>query len=185
MTDPDPLNPAEAPSLISVGTQALVDNAKRLGLNWILRMATVRNVTASGIVAQYDGDDTEITMVSMMGPLTVAERVYAIAVPPSGNFIVGMVNQRHGIHTGETGSVVLTFVTQTSVTQAVVFDRPFQDTPIVLTNINSGSGPTTNWISRAFNITVNGFTLWVSTAGAATSWTSVAVQWAAFSRLTP
>lgn len=183
MTDP---TPAEAPNLISIGTQAMVQNAKRLGITWGLRPATVRVVNANATIsAQYDGDEVPIDMISMMGPLTIGERVYAISVPPSGNYIVGAAAQRHGVHTGETGSFVFTFVTQTSVTQAIVFDRPFQETPVVLTNINSGSGPTTNWQSRAFNISTTGFTLWVSTAGAATSWTNVAVQWAAYTRLTP
>jgi len=80
----------EAPDLISTGTQAMVENANRLGLTWQLRPATVITVISPTLVmATYDGDTVPIGMVNLTAPLLVGARVMAMAVPPSGNFIIG------------------------------------------------------------------------------------------------
>lgn len=79
-----------APELISTGAKAIVNNAKRLGLTWTLTLATVTN--ASPVEAIVDGDSVPIGMVSMVGFLSLGQRVYVIQVPPSGNFIVGFVS---------------------------------------------------------------------------------------------
>ena len=82
----------EAPELIGVGVQSLVDNAQRLGLTWDLKMATVKDGSLAPLVlAQYDNDGVTISMVSMIGALAEGARVYALEVPPAGNFIVGLV----------------------------------------------------------------------------------------------
>jgi hypothetical protein len=87
MTLPGP-DPAQiAPDLIGIGAQAIVDNAKRLGLTWTLTLATVTSINP--VQAITDGDTVIIGMTSMIGPLTLGQRVYVIQVPPSGNFIVG------------------------------------------------------------------------------------------------
>ena len=70
--------------------KAIQDNAERLGLTWGLRPATVTS-NADPVMARYDGDGETIAMVSMIGVLNVGQRVYAIRVPPSGNYIVGAV----------------------------------------------------------------------------------------------
>ena len=72
----------------TASTQALVENADRLGLKWDLRPATVVQA-APTITLVYDGDITAITAVSMIGPVANGDRVYVIFVPPSGNFIAG------------------------------------------------------------------------------------------------
>ncbi len=74
---------------ISAGTQETVDTAKRLGLTWTLRPGTV--ATPSPLTVTYDGDTVPIGMVSMVGDLVTGDRVYCIAVPPAGNFIIGRV----------------------------------------------------------------------------------------------
>lgn len=79
--------------IISATARAIVENAERLGLTWTMRMATVTNVVqvanSNFIPARYDGDDASINMVNMTEvPLESGARVYAIRVPPSGNFII-------------------------------------------------------------------------------------------------
>jgi hypothetical protein len=76
-----------APELIGSGAQAVVENAKRLGLTWTLTLATV--TSTSPVEAIVDGDTAAIGMVPMIGRLLVGRRVYVIQVPPSGNYIVG------------------------------------------------------------------------------------------------
>ena len=91
---PDELSPEQiAPDLIGLGAQSIVDNAKRLGLEWTLRIATVLDGTNPlAVSATYDSDPASIDMTSMIGYLAGGQRVYVIAVPPSGNFIVGLAN---------------------------------------------------------------------------------------------
>lgn len=71
----------------NVQAKAIKANAQALGLTWTLRMATV--VDNSPVLATYDGDTEPIAMTSMIGAVTVNQRVYVIGVPPSGNFICG------------------------------------------------------------------------------------------------
>jgi hypothetical protein len=88
--------PVEEPAeLIGVGTQAVVEGAQRLGLTWDLKLATITQIITTGstkaIMARYDGDDTGINMVDMTSHgLVKGDRVYGMAVPPAGNFIVGV-----------------------------------------------------------------------------------------------
>lgn len=160
------------PDLITVGTQEIQDRAKSLGLTWGLRLATVVSVFTGQVIATYDGDTVAIPMVSMIGTLGPGERVYAMSVPPSGNFIVG----RGAAY--ESGTVVFNFTSDNSVTADVTFINPFVNPPRVFTNINSGAGPTASWGSRAFNIATNGFRMFVF--GPVATWVNVGVDWAAF-----
>lgn len=80
------LTPAETAEATAA---AVAERGKSLGLTWGLRLATVDGGTnPQAILATYDGDDTPIGMVSMIGTLPAGARVYAMQVPPGGNFIV-------------------------------------------------------------------------------------------------
>jgi hypothetical protein len=82
----------------------------------------------------------------------------------------------------QAGQELITFVGLTAFTQAVLFPQPYPagTNLSVHTNINSGVGATANWQSRAINISNTGFTIFVFTAGAASSWTNVGIVWSAF-----
>lgn len=79
------------------------------------------------------------------------------------------------------GFVLVSFTTQTSFTQSVVFPTAFATVPVVVTNINNGSASVAHWSSRAISISTNGFTLFVysETGAAAQTWANVSVQWMA------
>lgn len=86
------LVPAE---LVSATILALQENASRLGLVWIRRLATVADGTdPTAVMALFDGDTVgdPIAMTSMIGPVGNGQRVYVDIVPPGANFIVGLVN---------------------------------------------------------------------------------------------
>jgi hypothetical protein len=87
----EPTLDAEAPSLIGVGAETIVDRAKALGLTWTLRLATVAvagSTTSTQIL--YDGDTETSTCISLLGHTSrVGDRVMGMIVPPSGNFILG------------------------------------------------------------------------------------------------
>jgi hypothetical protein len=90
MTDLDDLL-AVLPEVIAIQLKAIVENAKRLGVTWGLRLATVNvaNTDTGAVEVIYDGDDVPIGVVSMIGPLVPETRVYVLAIPPAGNFVVG------------------------------------------------------------------------------------------------
>lgn len=86
----------EAPALIGVGAQSIVDRAKELGLTWTIRPATisttaqVQNTVNANETIVYDGDSAPIAAMNITGQVvTVGQRVMAIAVPPAANYIIG------------------------------------------------------------------------------------------------
>ena len=80
------------------------------------------------------------------------------------------------------GEVLVSFTSQTSHTQDVVFPVPFAAAPIMAVNIASGAGATARWGARAIGVTATQFTLFlfVGDAGAsAATWSGIEVQWIA------
>ncbi len=75
--------------LVSEGVKETAETAKRLGLTWTLRPGIV--TATSPLTVVHDGDvlQTKISMVSLVGYLTIGTRVMTEFVPPSGNFVVG------------------------------------------------------------------------------------------------
>lgn len=72
----------------------LVENAKRLGLSWSLRPATVLSsseVSATAPRVILDGDSTQIRPVSLIGALHPQQRVMVMITPPSGLHVVGRI----------------------------------------------------------------------------------------------
>ena len=87
----------------------------------------------------------------------------------------------HTAHWGDTGTVSMSFTTQTSSTSNVTFASAFASAPRVFCNINNGGAPTASWNSRAINVTTTGFTVFVF--GPSATWSSVEVQWIAFAAI--
>lgn len=80
-------------NLVGVGAESLVRNASRLGLTWRLRLATVTTGgVANFMIVRFDGDDGDVTVVSIIGSRVAGTRVYVITVPPAGNFVIGQVS---------------------------------------------------------------------------------------------
>lgn len=75
----------------SAMAKAIVENANRLGLTWLMRRATVVTRTPGTvfITARYDGDTAAIGMVNLIGGISDGARVYVLQVPPSGNYVIG------------------------------------------------------------------------------------------------
>ena len=94
---------------------------------------------------------------------------------------LGTLNNANGSPylAGQAGSVNMSFTALGSSTVAVTFPVAFAVgvTPIVTTNINSGTGATAQWHSRAINITNTGFTMFVFVASGTSTWANIPVQW--------
>jgi hypothetical protein len=88
--------------IFGAGAQELVGTAKRLGLTWTLRPASVSTVEPLKIV--YDGDTEEIGAVSIGGQVAVGQRVHGLIVPPAGNFVIAPTGGPH-VFTEGSGAV--------------------------------------------------------------------------------
>ena len=115
MTDPTVPVSDIATSASSAAASALIQNADRLGLKWDLKPATVSQVEPV-VTVVYDGDTTPITAVSMIGNVSIDQRVYVIFVPPSGNFIIGRLS--------DTGQQFLARQTLSTSQASVAFTVP-------------------------------------------------------------
>lgn len=72
----------------AAGTKQLIEDATRLGISWTLRPGTV--LITDPLKVTFDGDDTPVSAVSIIGILAVGTRVMGLIVPPGGNFVIGM-----------------------------------------------------------------------------------------------
>jgi hypothetical protein len=99
MTTPNVHRDARSAHLIAAGAQAVVENAKRLGIQWGMQPATVQQASTDNgyVLLVFDGDTTEIQAMSLVGKLLPGWRVMVMAVPPSANFVVGSFVQATGI----------------------------------------------------------------------------------------
>lgn len=73
------------------------DSARKLGLTWQMVKATVYEVTSSSeMTVIVDGDTIPVGVISMVGPVPVAGRVWVMIVPPGGLYVVGTTDGRFG-----------------------------------------------------------------------------------------
>lgn len=153
----------EAPSLLSVGAESLVLNAQRLGLVWTLRRATVdAGISGDFVTAKYDGDEAAITMVTMIGALAKGTRVYAIGVPPAGNYVVGRADPlslRHVFNRQDTASTTAstTYANLTNIA-GVAFIAPesgivtIHYTALSTNNTATGGSQITPWVGTGLTV---------------------------------
>lgn len=82
----------ESAELAVGAVKEVQDNAKSLGLNWILRPATIGTYDddTNVAIATFDGDAESVPMISLVGYLAAGTRVMVMVVPPSGNYITGI-----------------------------------------------------------------------------------------------
>jgi hypothetical protein len=117
--------------------RALIDQARRLGLIWTMRYATVVDGSDSGHIAvRFDGDtEPSYDIISIVGILIPDERVMIASVPPAGQYVIGKLTTPGYII--EAGIVTITPVANTPTSQAVVFTQPFTDTPVITATANT------------------------------------------------
>lgn len=74
----------------------LVRLADRLGLRWGLRPGTVVSVSSPydprEASVRMDGDDTSITVVSLINDLALGDRIMVVWVPSAGQYAIGKLN---------------------------------------------------------------------------------------------
>lgn len=97
-------------------------------------------------------------------------------------FMIGGVlpfidDRGHNYLRGENGKFTISGGPAGSFVVAVSFANAFSAAPVVHTTINSGSGTTSGWGSRAINVTTIGFDYFVF--GSSATWSAVPVSWTA------
>lgn len=156
------LMPTGPSSAVIAAIQETINQSRALGLTWTLRMATV--TTPSPLSVVYDGDTVVVSVVSMIGPLDVNQRVYVLLIPPSGSFVVG--------------------TTETSMSRGILGVNA-TDNGVVCTTPAGGAEtavPSAQWDSepiyqlpnnRIFRATISGYTIESLGAGGAVSFLRV------------
>ena len=85
--------PPDVPEATSDLVKQLQDNARGLGLVWVMRKATVAaGANVAAVTAVMDGDTVAVSMISMVGPLRTASRVWVLSIPSGGNYITGTIS---------------------------------------------------------------------------------------------
>lgn len=77
------------PEDAAVLVQAIVAESQRLGLTWTMRLATIN--TVNPLTGTYDGDDTPIPMIDLIGA-TSGGRAWVIGIPQGGNYVIAYAN---------------------------------------------------------------------------------------------
>ena len=157
----------EAPSLIGIGTQSMVDSAKALGLTWTLRDATVSSPgTVTNALIIYDGDTVPITCINLTGnELELGQRVSGLQVPPSGNFIIGVKDPTfpasginsvgfNGTAVGNDSTASVTFVNMVGPS-SVAFNKLLTSTTVRI-SLHVDFVPSLASTSAEFGINLNG-----------------------------
>jgi hypothetical protein len=104
----------------------LKEDAQRLGLTWQMKTATVTatNTTTGIVSARYDADTDPIPMTSMIGLPPVGARVKVLELPPSGNFVVGLVSSNASTRALGTAVAEFTVMTAGTTTSATAVAMP-------------------------------------------------------------
>lgn len=110
MTDATDFVKVEAPELVGVGVQSLVERANSLGLTWTLRPGSVADtggMTTAAVI--FDGDTVPVNCLNLTNQfLTTHSRVMGLLVPPSSNYIISSMmpmGETKNYNSGSTGIV--------------------------------------------------------------------------------
>lgn len=150
--------PTGTSSTVLAAVQELISQSRALGLTWTLRMATVTTPIPLAVV--YDGDTTVVSVVSMIGPLDVNQRVYVLLIPPSGSFVVGTTEA--SISRGELGA--------NATDNGTVVTTPAGGAETAVPSAQWDSEPMYQFLNnRIFRATITGFVIESTGAGGAVS----------------
>lgn len=163
--------------------------AKTAGISNGMRTATIAAIDATtGAVTLSIAGGTfsdGVGVISSYAP-QVGETV-AVFRQDSSWLVLGAIPGTSGLTSGATvtGTVSISFTAQNTTTATVSFGSTFSSPPAVMTNIDSGAGPTARWTSRAINITTTGFTVFAYYAADNTTtatWSNIPISWVATAR---
>lgn len=76
--------------VVTAGVKAVVDGAQRLGLTWSLNYATTVDSQSSAVTWKVlmDGDDSNITIISLLGTVQNGSRVAVLSLNSGNNYAI-------------------------------------------------------------------------------------------------
>ncbi len=144
--------------LVAEGVRGVRENASELSLQWGLRPAVVTSYDdQTGLVAAtYDGDEGSIAMLSLIGNVAVGERIHAIQIPPSGNYVVGRAQGSGTYSSGVSGGTSTNSTTYvvTASQWGKVFIAPGSGRVIMMlrSSVAPAAGPASAWMSPSIRL---------------------------------
>lgn len=136
MTEPIPQLDGDTATTVD----ELVQQADRLGLTWTMRPATV----ISDNTVTYDGEDTvEQPVTSLIGLLKPDIRVMVLFVPPSGNYIIGVLGDSFAL-----GGTLTVTPEESAGSIAIEFNHGYE---IFVDNTGAGADNTRWWLDTPDN----------------------------------
>lgn len=165
-------------------TKLAAQTQKTAGIGNGMRTATIAAVSGSKVTLSVNGG-TFSSGVGVIDSYTpVVGDVVAVFRQDSSWLVLGAIGTSVGPQprATDTGQVTAVVTAVNNLTIPVTFNRTFAAAPIVTTNINSSTGNSRVWNSRAFGATTTGCTIWVAAGDSvAVTWTGV-VEWVATAR---
>lgn len=158
---------------------------KTAGIPNGMRTATIAAVSSTGAVTLNISGGQISSGVGVLKSYTpIVGDTVAVFRQDSSWLVLGSIAAALIASRGElTGTASVSFTSLTSTFVSVSFGATFPAAPAVTTNIDSGSGPTALWGSRATSITTTGFSLYLYSSNVvAATWASIPVTWVATAR---
>lgn len=156
---------------------------KAAGISNGLRTATVSSLVPLTLSMNGGNFSSGVGVVGSYTP-KVGDTV-AVFRQDSAWLILGATNGDSGLwpRNQVTGQTLVSLTAVASFTMSVPYGASFPIAPAVVTNIDSGSGTTARWVSRAINAGPSSFTLFVFSADAVVgTWSNIPVSWVATAR---
>lgn len=145
-TPTGPSTPETTPASTAgaASAQAIIEQAKRLGLTWEIRLATITTVSTDGMafLGVYDNDIQPIPMISLTKGVAAGYRVYVISVPPQGNYIIGFPRGGPANNNAQ--------ITATGSTNSAAFSNYPGFAAITMPKLQSATGLLVRWAPSFF-----------------------------------
>lgn len=155
-------------------TKLAAATQKTAGIGNGMRTATIAAVSGSAVTLSVGGGliTSGVGVIDSYTP--VVGDIVAVFRQDSSWLVLGAIGTSIGPQPRATctGQVTANVVAVNNLTIPVTFPFTFAAAPVVTTNINSSTGNSRVWLSRAFGISTTGCTIWVAAGD------SVAVTWA-------
>lgn len=121
---------------------------------------------------------------------TTTARNNAVTSPTAGMICYVTADAAYYLYNGsnwttlygiQKGTTTLSFTTQSAVTTGTIsYPVEFVSAPLVFTTLMTGSGTTTKWDVRPFNVTAADFDIWATSGdGSTATWSNVRIDWVA------
>ena len=157
---------------------------KSIGISNGMRTASIAAVSGGVVTLAISGGLVSSGVGVLESYTPVVGDTVAVFRQDSSWLVLGSIAATTIAKRGQlTGTVSLSLTGVNSFTQSVSYGGTFPTAPVVVPNIDSGSGTTARWVARAINAGPSSFTMFVFAADAVVgTWSNIPVSWVATAR---